>query len=140
MPIPRQESEKEDAAHPEPGVTTPTKAKCNNGAGHAEPDAEEIEAESDANVEKEFDESTGKKRNYAGPHSYRVIKEWTTGTGPQARLEDAEIKHQNYAEMKNILHASGLKKTPGNKPKETYIHLWKQYSKEYHNKRNNEWT
>ena len=84
--MPRPESEKNDAAPSEPGFTTPTKANRNDGAGQ---DAKRMETESDADGEKQFDESTGKKRNYAGPHSYRVIKEWTTG--PQARLEDAEI-------------------------------------------------
>ena len=79
-----------------------------------------------------------KKRNYAGPHSYRVIKEWPTGQ--QALLEDAEIEYEIYTEMKKFIHASGLKKTARHKAKETDIHLWKQYSKEYHNKRTNEWT
>ena len=32
---------------------------CNDGAGHGGHDAEETDSESDANVEKEFDESTG---------------------------------------------------------------------------------
>ncbi len=38
--------------------------------------------------------------------------------------------------MKKYMHASGLKKTPGHKTKETDIHLWKQYSNEYQNKAN----
>ena len=42
--------------------------------------------------------------------------------------------------MKKFMHVSGLKKTPGHNAKETDIHLRKQYSKEYHNKRSNEWT
>ena len=41
--------------------------------------------------------------------------------------------------MKLLLHASGLKKTPGHRAKETDIHLWKQHSKEYYNKKANEW-
>ncbi len=42
--------------------------------------------------------------------------------------------------MKKYMHASGLRKTPGHKTKETDIHLWKQYSKEYLNKRPSKWT
>ena len=71
-----------------------------------------MDTESEADVEKEFKESTGKKRSYAGPIIYRVqvVKEWTTG--PQAKLEDREIEHQIYTEMKDYMHVSGLKKTP----------------------------
>ena len=57
-----------------------------------------------------------------------------------ALLEDAEIQHQIYTEMKKFMHASVLKKTARHKAKDTYIHFWKQYSKEYHNKRTEEWT
>ena len=136
--MPRQESEENDAALPPPGFTTPTKAKCNDGARHGEPDAERMETESDPDVEKQFDVSTGKRRCYAGPHSYRFIKSWTIG--PHAKLEDKVIEHEIYTEMKLFIHASGLKKTPGHKPKDTDsdFHLWKQYSKEYYNKRTGE--
>ena len=54
--------------------------------------AEGTEAESDVDVEKVFDESTGKKRNYNGYHTYRVVKECTTE--PNALLEDAEILYE----------------------------------------------
>ena len=59
------ESEEIDAAHPPPSFTTRTKAKCNDGAGHADPDDARMETDSEADVEKEFGESTGKKRCYA---------------------------------------------------------------------------
>ena len=76
--MPRQESEEEEHALPPTGFSTPTKADCNAGAGHADAgqNAKETEAKSDADVEKQFDESTGKKRNYAGLHPYRFILEW----------------------------------------------------------------
>ena len=74
--MPRQESEENDAAPPPPGFSMPKKVIRNDGAGHADSDAEGPESESDADVEKEFDVSTGKKRNYAGPHSYRAIKQY----------------------------------------------------------------
>ena len=53
------EPEQIDAAPPPPGFTTPTKAIRNDGAGHAEPDADRMDTDSDADVEKQFDESTG---------------------------------------------------------------------------------
>ncbi len=135
--MPRRSDEEDDAAPPPPGFFTPTKASRNDGGCHAEPDAEGTEEESDACVEKQFDESTGKKRNDTGYHKYRVIKEWATG--PHSLLKDAEIEHEIYTEMKKYMHVNGLKKTPGHKPKETDIHLWKQHSKECQNKRTGEW-
>ena len=86
--------EEDDAARPPPGFTTQTKAIRNDGAGHVGSDAERMDTKSDADVEKQFDESTGKKRNYAGRHSYRFIKEWDTG--PRALLDDTVIDHEIY--------------------------------------------
>ena len=60
--MPRPESQEINVARPPPGFTTPTKAKCNDGAGYPGQDAERTETESDADVEKQFGESTGKKR------------------------------------------------------------------------------
>ncbi len=57
----RESEEELDAPQP-PGFSTPTKTDCNDGTGHAEPDAEGTDDESDADVEKQFDESTGKKQ------------------------------------------------------------------------------
>ena len=136
--MPRLESEEINAAPPPPGFTTPTKAKCNDGAAHAESNDERMETESEADGEKQFGESTGKKRNYAGPLSYRFIKQWTIG--PNAKLEEKVIEHKIYTKMKLFMHASGLSKTPGHRQKDTDIHLWEQYSKEYYNKRTSEWT
>ena len=127
------ESEEEDDAPPPQGFTTPTKVIRNDGACHAELDAEGTESESDADVEKQFCESTAKKHNYTGYQKYRFIKRWVTGE--DAVLEEAENQHEIYTEMKKLMHASGLKKTPGHKQKETDIHLWKQYSKAYRNDR-----
>jgi hypothetical protein len=79
------------------------KTICNDGAGHANLDAEGTESESDTDDEKEFNASTGKKRNYASYHTYPVIKEWVTG--PLALLKDAKIKHEIYTEIKKYLHA-----------------------------------
>ena len=71
--------EEGDAALLPRGYSTPTKAIHNDGAGHAETDAEGMQTESDADAEKQFDESTGKKRKYCPFLEYRVVKEWPTG-------------------------------------------------------------
>ncbi len=63
LPMPRRKFEEKDDAPPPPGFTTPTKAIRNDGAGHTMPDAEGTADDSDADVDKKFDESTGKKRN-----------------------------------------------------------------------------
>ena len=69
-------SEEISAAPPPPDFSTPTQSNRNDGAGHVSPDAGRMETESDADVEKQFDESTGKmhkKRKFAPFHEYRVI-------------------------------------------------------------------
>ena len=108
--MPCTESEEIDAALPPPGFTTPIKAKCNDGGGHADQDDERMETESESDAEKQFGESTGKRLVcYADPLTYRFIKAWTIG--PHAKLEDKQIEHEIYTEMKLFMHASGLKKT-----------------------------
>ncbi len=57
-----RECEEKLDAPPPPGFSTPTEINRNDGAGHAEPDAEGIEDGSEADVEKQFEELTGKKR------------------------------------------------------------------------------
>ncbi len=59
MPLSDRESEEEHNAPLPPSFSTPTKISLNDGVGHAEPDAEGTEDETDANVKKQFDESTG---------------------------------------------------------------------------------
>ena len=51
----------------------------NDGAGHADQDAEGTKSESDADFEKQFDESTGKKRKYSAYLKYTEVKRWSTG-------------------------------------------------------------
>jgi hypothetical protein len=55
----RRDSEEEDDASLPPSFTTPTKLSRNDGACHAKQYAEGTESKSDADVEKQFDESTG---------------------------------------------------------------------------------
>ena len=49
--MPRSESEEIDAALPPPGFSTPTKAIRNDGAAHAESDAERMETEFEDDVD-----------------------------------------------------------------------------------------
>jgi hypothetical protein len=56
-------------------------------------------------------------------------------SGPQEKMP-----YWRMLKFNTKYHASGLKKTPSHKPKETDIHLWKQYSKEYRNTRTSVWT
>ncbi len=51
--------EEEHDAPQLPGFSTLTKADCNDGACHAEQDAKGTKDASDADVEKQFDESMG---------------------------------------------------------------------------------
>ena len=92
--------EEEDAAPPPPGYTTPTKRNSNHGAAHAESNAEVTNAESYADLEKQFDESTGKKRKYHPYLRYTEVKRWTTGE--DSMLEPAEIKREIYMLMKKL--------------------------------------
>ena len=54
-----QEEQSSDSSPPPLSFTAPTKAISNDGAGHGGQDAEETNSESDVNLEKEFNESTG---------------------------------------------------------------------------------
>jgi hypothetical protein len=74
-----QECEEQHNALLPPGYSTQKKANCNDGACHAEPEAEGTEDESHADVEKKFEESTGKKREYHPFCQYTEIKRWKTG-------------------------------------------------------------
>ena len=131
------ESEQIDAAPPPPGFTTPTKPDRNDGAGHAESNAARMETESDADVEKQFDESTGKKRTYHPYLVYTEIKSWATGE--DSILDPAEIKREQYMLMKKFMQDSRLMKAPGHKTLDTDIALWKLHRAEYYNSRQDEW-
>ena len=96
-----QESEEDDDAPPEPAFSTPTKAIRNDGAGHAKSDAEGMQSKPDADVEKQFDESTGKKRKYHPFLQYTEVKRWSTGE--DSVLEPAQINHEIYTLMKKFI-------------------------------------
>ena len=79
---------------------TPPQDESNGGAAHAESDAQGMETESDADIAKQFDKSTGKKRKYNPYLVYTEVKRWTTGE--DSILETAEIKREIYMRMKKL--------------------------------------
>ena len=113
------ESEQIGAAPQSPGFSTPTKADRNDGAAHAESYAEGMETESEADVEKQFDKSTGKKRTYHPYLVYTEVKRWATGE--DSILDPAEIKREQYMLMKKFMQDSRLMKAPGHKTLDTDI-------------------
>ena len=70
LPILRRSDEEDDAAHPQPGFSTPTKACHDDRAGHADSDAELTDSESESDVEEELEESTGKNSKYSACLNY----------------------------------------------------------------------
>ena len=87
-------SEEIDAAPPPLGCSTPQQDESNGGAAHAKPDAEVTKSESEADVEKQFDALTGKKRKYSAYLKYTEVKRWSTGK--DSMLEPAQINHEIY--------------------------------------------
>jgi hypothetical protein len=135
--MPRRSDEENDAAPPPPNFTMPTKASRNDGAGHAEPDAKGTKSESDADVEKELDESTGKKREYHPFLEYTEVMQWKTG--PDSLLQPAQINHEIYTCMRKFMQQSSLMEAPGHKQLKTDVGLWKLQRAEYYNSRTDEW-
>ncbi len=86
-------------------------------ACHAGPDAEATESESDADVEKQFDESTGKQRKHNPYFQYTEVMRWKIG--PDSLLEPAQIDHEIYTLMKRFMQQSRLMKAPGHKQLDT---------------------
>jgi hypothetical protein len=72
--MPCQSDERDQIAPSLPVFTTLTKAIGYDGASHASTDAEETKNELDANVEKQFDESTGNKCKYNSYLQYTEVK------------------------------------------------------------------
>ncbi len=73
--MPCQSDEQDQIAPLPPVFTTQTKAIGNDVASHAGMDAEETKAKLEANVEKQFNVSTGNKRKYNSYLQYTEIKQ-----------------------------------------------------------------
>ncbi len=75
-------------------------------------------AYSDPDVEKQFDQSTGKKWEYSPYFHYTEVMLWKV-------LEPAQIDHAIYTLMKKFMQQSHLMKAPGHKQLDTDVGLWK---------------
>ena len=96
--------EEEFAQGPElPNPAMPTDSTGNAGAGHAEPDAEKSDAESDL-------EAPQKRKRTRTILSYEVVKRWVTGD--RAELTEDEIKAELALEATKLMELSGQKKFP----------------------------
>ena len=73
-----------------------------------------METASEADVEKQFDKSTGKRRKFAPFLVYREVGRWSTGE--DSLLEKAEIDHQIKMQMKKYMQDSLLMIAPEKDP------------------------
>ena len=81
-----------------PNPVMPTESTGNDGAGHAEPDAENTDDESDL-------EAPQKQKRPHTVLAYEVVKRWVTGD--RAELTDQEIQAQlELLEVEGWKHAS----------------------------------
>ena len=109
--------EDEFAQGPElPNPAMPTDSTGNAGAGHAEPDAENSDAESDL-------EAPQKRKRTRTILSYEVVKRWVTGD--RAELTEDEIKAELVVEATKLMELSGQKKFPCHKALPTDLGCWK---------------
>ena len=74
--MPCRPNKRDDAAPSPPRCITPPQVKSNGGAGHAESDAEGINAESDSDVEKKFAKSTGRGKSKTNPRKSIVKRKY----------------------------------------------------------------
>ena len=109
--------EERSAQSPEPpNPVMPTDSTGHDGAGHAEPDPENADAESDL-------EAPQKKKRTRTVLSYEVVKRWTTGE--RAELTEDEIKAELVMEATIQMELSGQKKFPCHKALPTDLGCWK---------------
>ena len=109
--------EEEFAQGPDPpNPAMPTDSTGNAGAGHAEPDAENSDAESDL-------EAPQKRKRTRTILSYEVVKRWVTGD--RAELTEDEIKSELALEATKLMELSGQKKFPCHRALDSDLGCWK---------------
>ena len=109
--------EEEFAQGPDPpNPAMPTDSTGNAGAGHAEPDAENSDAESDL-------EAPQKRKRTRTILSYEVVKRWVTGD--RAELTEDEIKAELALEATKLMELSGQKKFPCHRALDSDLGCWK---------------
>ena len=111
--------EEQFAQGPEqPHPVTPTKSTRNDGAGHADPDAENSESGSDLDVE-----LPQKRKRSRTILKYEVVKRWTTGE--RAEKDDEVITNELSEEACKLMELSRQKKFPCHKSLDTDLGGWK---------------
>ena len=102
-----------------PPPSTPTKSAGNDGASHADPDAEDPDRRSDE------EEELGAKKIRPPRHvlTYEVVKRWVTG---EKALQSSATIHAELEELcREFMELSGQRKFFGHKQKETDLGGWK---------------
>jgi hypothetical protein len=102
-----------------PPPSTPTKSAGNDGASHADPDAEDPDRGSDE------EEELGAKKIRPPRHvlTYEVVKRWVTG---EKALQSSATIHAELEELcREFMELSGQRKFFGHKQKETDLGGWK---------------
>ena len=120
MPCRTWEEEQLDPAPEHP--VTPTKPTRNDGASHADPDAEGRETESD----REEDLVAKKIRPPRHVLKYVVVKRWVTGD--RAEMDEDAIRSELETEMRELMELSrqsGQRKFPGHRTLDTDRGHWK---------------
>ena len=111
-----------------PPPSTPTKSAGNDGSGHADPDAEDPDRQSDE------EEELGAKKIRPPRHvlQYEVVKRWVTGE--KALLDNAAIEAELDDIMREHLELSGQRKFYGFRTLNTDLGGWK-FARTHTNKR-----
>jgi hypothetical protein len=117
MPCRPWEEEQLDPAPEHP--VTPTKPTRNDGASHADPDAEGRETESD----REEDLGATKIRRPRHVLKYVVVKRWVTGD--RAEMDEDQIRSELEAEMRHLMELSRQRKFYGHRTLDTDRAHWK---------------
>ena len=102
-----------------PNPVTPTKATRNDGASHADSDAEDPDRRSDE------EEELGATKIRPPRHvlQYEVVQRWVTGE--KALQSDAHIRAELEEEMYRHMELSGQRKFFGHRTLDTDLGSWK---------------
>ena len=109
----------------QPNPAMPTDSTGNAGAGHADPDAENTDSESDLKAPQ-------KQKRARTVLAYEVVQRWVTGD--RADLTEQEIQAQLVVEACKLMELSGQRKFPCHKALDTDLGGWK-FARDHTDKR-----
>jgi hypothetical protein len=118
--MPCKDSEEAMNAADDEHPCTPPRPTGNDGAAHAESDAENA-SDSDEDLEPE----KKRQRNWFGRTEFTLIKRWVTGE--KAEMDSEDIERELFQLARDWMSESKLKKLPSHQSKPTDVSLWKQY-------------